>query len=155
MSAVKSVLLAIDLATRKRDLVGKNLAQVQQAYQAAQDQLAQLENYAADTDLRWTAKAQISATPELMQHHYQFMGRLHHAIDLQSGVLEDLSRRLEGAQKLLLEAEVRMSSLKQVLKKKQADIARLQARREQKQMDEFAAFQYGKTAHRYSSGELL
>lgn len=154
MSAVKSVLLAIDVATRKRDQAGKNLGQAQQAWLAAQDQMAQLESYAADTDVRWTATAQICATPELMHHHYQFLGRLHHAIGLQRGVLEDLNRQIEGVKKLLLEAEFRLSSLKQVLKKKQSDSAMLQTRREQRQMDEFAALQYGKTAARYYSGEL-
>ena len=155
MTAVKSLLLVIDVATRKRDQAGKNLALAQQTCRAAQDQLAQLESYADDTDIRWTAAAQIGATPELMRHHYQFMDRLHHAIGLQSDVIGGLNRQVEEVRKLLLEAEFRLGSLQQVLKKKQAGLAALQARREQKQMDEFAAFQYRKTAARYHSGELI
>ncbi len=154
MSAVKSVLLAISVATGKRDQMEQRWGQAQRAYLFAQDQMQQLENYAAETESKWTLAAQIRATPELMRHHYQFMDRLHHAIGLQKGVLGGLFDQVESARKSLLEAEFRLTSLKQVLKKKQADIAVLQVRREQKQMDEFAALQYAKTKTRYHSGEL-
>ena len=52
------------------------------------------------------------------------------------------------AKRLVLEAEFRLASLKQVLKKKQAGLALLQTRREQKQMDEFAALQTRRTGSR-------
>ena len=139
MSAIKSVLLAIDLASRKRDQAGKVLTQVQQTHQFALDQMAQLESYAGETASRWTAAAQVSTTPELMRHHYQFMDRLHHAIGLQKGVLETSDAKVERAKRGVLETEFRLISLKQVLKKKQAELHAVQMRREQKQMDEFAA----------------
>lgn len=138
MSAVKSVLLAIDVATAKRDQAGKSLRRAQQTYLFAQSQMSQLSVYATETESRWIASAQTSTTPELMRHHYQFMDRLNHAIGLQQGVLEDASRKVEVEKQLVLMAEFRVTSLKLVLKKKQAAIAILQARREQKQMDEFA-----------------
>ena len=154
MSALKSILLAIDVATRRRDQFGKKLAEIQQTQQFAQDQMEQLQTYATDTDARWTSAAQIRATPELMRHHYQFMDRLHHAIDLQGGVLGDLQRQVEAARKIMLEAEFRLSSLKQVLKRKQAEIYVIETRREQRQMDEFAALQFRRTARENPMGEL-
>lgn len=153
MSGVKSILLAIGIATDKRDQAGKALIQVQRAHLFAQDQMAQLKLYASETESRWAASAKISTTPELMRHHYQFMDRLHQAVDLQSGVLENSNRKVEVAQRLALDAEFRLTSLKQVLKKKQADMDRLQARREQKQMDEFAALRSGQLKSLYSNGE--
>lgn len=145
MSAVKSFLLAIDMATRKRDLVSQGLMQAQRVYLFAQDQMAQLQTYATETESRWTAAAQISTSTELMRHHYQFMGRLHHAIELQKGALANESLKVDAAKRLVLDAEFRLASLKQVLKKKQADLAILQSRREQKQMDEFAAMRSGQS----------
>lgn len=145
MSVLKSVFLAIDLATRQRDQAAQGVIQVEAAHQFAQDQMAQLATYAAETEARWTAAAQTSTTPELMQHHYQFMDRLHQAIGLQQGALENTRRRLEAAQRLVLDAEFRLVSLKQVLKKRQVDIDIVQTRREQKQMDEFAAMQTRKS----------
>ena len=59
MSAVKSVLLAIVVATRKKDQAGKVLMHVQRACAFAQGQLNQLESYATETDVRWTETAQV------------------------------------------------------------------------------------------------
>lgn len=153
MSAVKSVLLAIEVASGRRDQAGKGLLHAQRAHLFAQDQMAQLQTYAAETEAKWATAAQVSTTPELMRHHYQFMERLHHAIGLQVGVLENASQKVEAARRVLLDAEFRLSGLKQVLKKKQADIALVQARREQKQMDEFAALAGGRSERAQFTGE--
>lgn len=155
MSAVKSVLLAIDVATGRRDQSTQNLLRVQRAHSFAQDQMTQLQVYAGETESRWAAAAQISTTPELMRHHYQFMERLHHAIGLQNGVLENSSRKVEAAKRQVLEAEFRLTSLQQILKKKQASLALQQTRREQKQTDEFAALRSGQAGSSYFSGERL
>lgn len=153
MSALKSVLLAIQVATGKRDQVAKGLLHVLRTHTFAQDQMAQLEGYAAETEARWSAAARTGTTPELMRHHYQFMERLQHAIGLQVGVLENTSRHVELTKRSLLEAEFRLTSLKQVLNKKQTDMLVLQSRREQKQMDEFAAQRSRRTAHGHVGGE--
>lgn len=153
MSILKSVALAIDLATAKRDQAGRVLAQLNRAHVFAQDQMTQLEVYAAETDTKWTTAAQISATPELMRHHYQFMGRLYQAIALQKDVLENSNIKMSAAKQQLLEADFRLASLKMVLDKKKADLSQLQSRREQKQMDEFAAMQTSRTAGESFTGD--
>ena len=153
MSAIKSFLLAIEMATRKRDQASQGLMHVQKTYFFAQDQMNQLQTYAAETESRWTAAAQISTSTEMLRHHYQFMGRLQHAMDLQNEALENESRKVALAKKGVLEAEFRLVSLKQVLEKKQADLAVLQARREQKQMDEFASMRRPQFSDEYSSGD--
>ncbi len=155
MSAVKSFLLAIELATRKRDAAAQVLMRVQSACVFAQDQMNQLEVYAAETASRWTVAAQSGTTPELLRHHYQFLDRLQQAIGLQQGVLATENLKLEQAKRLVLDAEFRLVSLQQVLKKKQAGLALIQARREQKQMDEFAALQTRRTMAGHFSGDQL
>lgn len=154
MSALKSVALAIVVATRQRDQAGKQLMQAQRACQFAQGQLDQLESYAADSESRWITSAQVSMAPELLQHHYQFMGRLRHAIGMQDGVMDDLKRQLGIVKKMTLDAEYRLAGLQQVMKKKQADLARVMARREQKQMDEFAAMQFARVSTRPRHGGI-
>ncbi|TXT38895.1 MAG: flagellar FliJ protein [Comamonadaceae bacterium] len=101
----------------------------------------QLQQYADETEKRWTTNAQISTTPELLHHHYQFMGRLQHAILLQENVLRASEDRVKLAQQQLLQAEFRIASLKQVLVKRQAEVEKRLQRRDQKQMDEFASMQ--------------
>jgi flagellar FliJ protein len=144
MSAVKSLLLAMELATRRRDQAGVAVVRAEQARLHALDQLEQLESYSTETESKWIAAAQVGSSPELMRHHYQFMDRLGHAIGLQKTAEENSLRKLASEKKTLLEAEVRLMSLQQVLKVRQADIARASAKREQKQMDEFAALQYAR-----------
>jgi flagellar FliJ protein len=153
MSVTRSILLAIDLATRKRDQANQVVMGAQRAHLFAQQQMSQLQTYADETESRWNAAARISTTPELMQHHYQFMDRLHHAIGLQEMALGNSNRKVDAAKKLALDAEFRLGSLKQILKKKQSDMNILQSRREQKEMDEFAAMQTRQSASAHFSGE--
>ena len=141
MSALKSLSLAIELSVIKRDQALAQLQKNVQAHAFAQEQQQQLKQYADETDARWTRSGQAGTTPELMQHHYQFMGRLTQAIALQDGVLSGTTQRVEAAKQMLLQAEFRLASLKQVLASRQADLAKSHQRREQKQMDEFAALQ--------------
>jgi flagellar FliJ protein len=144
MSLLRTLALAVEVASFKRDAASRALADTQQKYLAAQDQLAQLESYAAETESRWMAQAQTCALPELMRHHYQFMERLAQAIQMQQGILADHARWVDQAKKQLTDAEIRVATLKQVCRHKQAEADRLLGRREQKQIDEFAALRFGK-----------
>lgn len=141
MSALKSLSLAIEVATIRRDQALAQLNQTLQAQAYADDQMQQLQHYAQETELRWMANAHISTSPELLHHHYQFMGRLNQAITLQTGTLSQVAQRVDTARQIVLQAEYRLASLKQVLNVKQAELTKLQQRREQKQMDEFATQQ--------------
>jgi flagellar protein FliJ len=141
MTGHRSLLLAVDLATSRRD---EALAQLQRTVRAeafAQDQMNQLQQYAQETEARWLQGAQVSTSPEMLHHHYQFMARLNQAITLQEGVLVSNGQRVEAARQLLMQAECRLASFKQVLATRQAAITKTRQRQEQKQMDEFASQQ--------------
>lgn len=141
MAALKSLLLAIDLATAQRDQATAQLQKIIQADAFAQGQMQQLQQYAQETEQRWMQGAQISTSPEMLQHHYQFMARLNQAISLQDGVISGTRQRVDAAKQVVLQAEFRLASFKQVLAGRQAVLAKTQQRREQKQMDEFASLQ--------------
>ena len=145
MSLLKTLAVAVEVAGLKRDTAHRALGQTQQKYIAAHDQLSQLETYAAETEARWMAQAQTRAVPELMRHHYQFMERLTQAIQMQLGILADHARWVGAAKKQLTEAEIRVATLQQVCRHKQGEADQLQNRREQKQIDEFAAQRFGKS----------
>lgn len=141
MAALKSLLLAIDLAAGQRDHARAQMQKTMQADAFAQDQMQQLQQYAQETEERWMQGAQVSTSPELLKHHYQFMARLNQAILLQDGVISGTRQRLDAAKQVVLQAEFRLASFKQVLAGRQATLAKTQQRREQKQMDEFASLQ--------------
>ncbi len=142
MSNLNSLTVAVDVALRKRDAARQVLQDALAAQQAARAQLDQLEDYARETESRWGMKADTAMQPEVMYHHYQFMNRLGHAASIQTGVVSDQSGRVEGAQRALLEAELRLTSLRKVVDKRRHDLERQQMRRDQKQTDERAALQY-------------
>jgi flagellar FliJ protein len=141
MSAFRALVLAIDLAATQRDQALKQLQATQRAHGFAQGQMQQLQQYAQETDQRWIQSAQRSTTPELLHHQYQFMGRLSQAIALQQDALANSARRVEAAQQAVVQAELRLAAFKQVLKQRELAHGTLMQRREQKQMDEFAAQQ--------------
>ena len=142
MSSLNSLAVAVEAASRKRDDARKVLQDVLAAQQAAQAQLDQLQGYAGELQARWGARADTTMKPEVMYHHYQFMNRLGHAASIQNGVVGDQSARVQAAQRALLDAELRLASLRKVVEKRRSDFALQQQRRDQKQTDERAALQY-------------
>lgn len=142
MSSLNALMIAIEMAVRKRDDARQALRERQHVFDAAKSQMEQLENYAAEMQQRWGATEGASLKPEVMVHHRQFMERLEHAINLQTRVIADQSIRLEAAQKALMAAELRLTSLNKVVETRRRDMELAQMRREQKQTDERAALQF-------------
>ncbi|KQM69697.1 flagellar export protein FliJ [Xylophilus sp. Leaf220] len=138
--------VAIDLATRQRDQAAAQLSQARSAERGAQEQLDQLQTYAAEAESRWTLQAQVQASPELMQHHYQFMARLYQTVEMQRGVMAQHARQMNACALRLRDTELRLGSLQKVVARKHLEAERLQARRDQKDVDEFAAVQMRRLA---------
>ncbi len=153
MSNLSALMVAVEVATRKRDEARKVLQDTQAAQKAAHDQLEQLEGYARETEVRWGNKADTSVQPEVMYHHYQFMDRLGQAAHMQTGVVGDQAQRVERARRALIDAELRLASLKKVMEKRCHDMEQQRARTEQKQTDERAAMQYSNAIHGAQSQE--
>ncbi len=144
MSALNALIVAVEIASRKRDEARQALREAQAVQQAAQAQLSQLQDYARETEQRWGMQADTTVKPEVMFHHYQFMGRLDHAAGLQTSVVGDQAARVERAQRALMETELRLASLRKVLEARRLELERAQARMDQKQTDERAAMQYSR-----------
>jgi flagellar FliJ protein len=154
MTQLNAILMAIDLATRRRDDAAKVVAQMQRNVEFANDQLAQLESYAADTDSRWIGAPPGMLSGELIRHHYQFVERLQQAIGMQTGVIVDAKTQVERASSVLLQTEYRLAGLKTVLEARQAKVARVLQRREQDVTDEFAALAYARAKNQFTQGDV-
>ena len=154
MSQPNAIEIAIDLATRKRDDAARGVAKVLRDLDFAHEQMAQLETYAADTDARLTNASGRLLSAELIRHHYQFVERLQQAIQLQAGAITDANAQVARARQFLLQAEVRLAGLKQVIESRQAVLARIVLRREQRVTDEFAAMVYIRNSAQQAQGEV-
>ena len=146
MSALSALSVAVDLAERKRDEARRLLQDALRAQQAARDQMEQLKGYAQETQNRWGMRANAHVQPEVMYHHYQFMDRLQHAMDLQTTVVASHDSRIVAAQQALLATELRLTSLKKLAEKRRQEYELVLARRDQKETDERAALQYRTTS---------
>jgi flagellar FliJ protein len=153
MSQLRSVLLAIEHATMRRDHLAQVAASVERNLQFAHQQLAQLEGYAADTDARWIGSAAREISAQIIRHQYQFMDRLQQAIVMQTGVIAGVVSQLDQARQNLLQAEFRLAGLSQILTARKAALQRAQTLREQRQTDEFAAMQHARNRALPMSGE--
>jgi flagellar protein FliJ len=140
MSAFHALIVALDLAKRRRDDAVKQLQTAQKAELAAQDQMGQLEGYVHELDGRWGMREDAYVKPEVMYHHNQFLGRLNHAMGLQTGVVIDKKAQVQQARQVLMAAEVRVASLQKLIERKQSEAARALAKQEQKQTDERASW---------------
>ncbi|MDZ7861844.1 flagellar export protein FliJ [Acidovorax sp.] len=144
MSVLSALIVAVEIASRKRDEARHVLQEALAVQQAAQAQLNQLQDYARETEQRWGMQADTQVQPEVMYHHYQFMDRLGHAAGLQTSVVGDQGARVENARRGLMEAERRLASLRKVVEQRRRELEQAQARMEQKQTDERAAMQYSR-----------
>ncbi|MEI6804100.1 MAG: flagellar export protein FliJ [Burkholderiales bacterium] len=153
MPQLKSIRLAIELATLQRDECAKLLARFRRNLDFANEQMAQLEGYAAETDGRWMGAPPGMFSAELIRHHYQFMDRLQQAITLQNGALAGVQGQIDQATKDLLQAEFRLAGLNQILDARLKEQAQVQKRRDQSHTDEFASMAYARSGARNVQGE--
>ena len=155
MSAFRSLELAIDMAVRQRDAQARKLAQAVRNRDFAQQQMAQLQGYADETDARWGRGQSATLSTEMLHHHYQFRDRLQQAVHMQEGVIANLQTQRDAAHRDLLNAEYKLASLRQVLAHRQAAALQVQHRRDQRTMDEFAAQRHARLAAERLTGEPL
>ncbi|SFF28929.1 flagellar export protein FliJ [Paracidovorax wautersii] len=148
MSSLQAFLVAVEMAERQRDAARQALQDIRRTRHAAQQQFDQLQGYAEEIQDRWGAREDMVVKPEVMHHQYQFMDRLGQAIGMQNGVLDEQAGRVHAAEQRLLQAELRLASLKKVVDKRRRELEQLQARREQKQTDERAAIQAARADRR-------
>ena len=145
MNRTNGLELALSQALERRDAAARVVAQARQGWMAARAQLDQLETYASECTDRWAAK-QVGCQPEIMRHHYQFMARLYQTVEMQRGVMAQHARQMNACALRLRDTELRLGSLQKVVARKHLEAERLQARRDQKDVDEFAAVQMRRLA---------
>lgn len=146
MSDFHGLQLALEQAERLRDERAQQLARLVGHLSHLHAQLAQLESYAHETEKRWISGSHLQISGEMLRHHYQFMGRLEHAIALQGDVIASAQRDIAMAQKAQLAAEVRLHGLRNVLDSRRALLQKRALKREQNQTDEFAALAHARHA---------
>lgn len=149
MKTLRALETVVEVATRRRDEALQALGKAQREQQQAEQQLAQLQGYTAESLQRWRQRASVGISATLLQTQQNFMGKLDHAVSFQNGVLQRLQLNIDHCREQLVQAERELASLnKFVERREQAHQHRVQ-KQDQKANDEMAANQHRQhsTAH--------
>jgi flagellar FliJ protein len=142
-----SLATMLELAARQRDIERAALMQAEGASNRALAQLDQLAAYQAEYRTRTPGLAGLAAPIELLRCHQGFMGRLDQALLQQREAVQAADTELRRRRLHLQQAELRVASVQKLIERRQAEHARAEARREQRQTDESAMLR-----HRHGGG---
>jgi flagellar FliJ protein len=139
MQSLQPLLALLEQTERERDDARLHLLRVREAQRAASAQADQLVDYRRDYEARWGAQAGRAGQIELVHCYQGFVARLSHAVDQQARIAAHAADALAGAERTLREREMRVASVRKLIERRVAELKRAADRREQKQLDEFAA----------------
>lgn len=149
---MKRLALLHTLLEREKKRRDEQMAQVRNAVanvEAQQEQADGLTGYRGDYCRKWSAQFQQSAQIEILRSYHGFLARLDQAITQQQSVVEHASRMVDAQRQRLVEREIRVATVERLIKRREAMLAKLADRRDQKNLDEMAQRQ---TSARAQSG---
>ena len=138
---MKRLALLHTLLERERKRRDEQMAQVRNAVanvEAQQQQADSLTVYRGEYCQKWSAQFQQSAQIEILRSYHGFLSRLDQAIAQQQSVLEHAHRMVEAQRQRLVEREIRVATVERLIKRREAVLAKLADRRDQKNLDELA-----------------
>ena len=138
---MKRLALLHTLLERERKRRDEQMAQVRNAVanvEAQQQQADSLTVYRGEYCQKWSAQFQQSAQIEILRSYHGFLARLDQAITQQQSVVEHASRMVDAQRQRLVEREIRVATVERLIKRREAVLAKLADRRDQKNLDELA-----------------
>ncbi|UGQ45214.1 flagellar export protein FliJ [Massilia endophytica] len=141
MASTTQLETLIDLARRETDDAAKRLGAALKAVQDAEEKLNMLIGYRDEYARRFEASQQAGITPMAYRNFQAFMEKLDSAIHGQQEVLRHTQKRGELEKTNWQAAERKRMSYTTLLDREEAKLQKLEAKRDQKAMDEHAARQ--------------
>ena len=138
---MKRLALLHTLLERERKRRDEQMALVRNAVanvEAQQQQADGLTGYRSEYCQKWSAQFQQAARIEILRSYHGFLARLDQAITQQKSVVEHASRMVDAQRQRLVEREIRVATVERLIKRREATLAKLADRREQKNLDEMA-----------------
>jgi len=133
-----SLRMLIELATTSRDAAAARRAQAQAQVAQAQAQLDQLHGYARDYDRRAQTTLTEGCDIAVQSNLRAFTAKLKRAAEQQSAEVARRQQVLGAAEAELAQMQRKLKSLEALAERKLAGERQVQARRDQKSMDEIA-----------------
>ncbi len=138
---MKRLALLKTLLEREQKRRDEQMAQVRAAAanaEAQQQQSDGLTGYRREYCQKWSAQFKQAATMEILRSYHGFLSRLDQAITQQTSVVEHAKRMVEAQRQRLVEREIRVATVERLIKRREAMLAKVADRRDQKNLDELA-----------------
>jgi flagellar FliJ protein len=138
---MKRLALLKTLLEREHKRRDEQMAQVRGAaanVEAQQQQADGLSTYRSEYCEKWSTQFRQAAQMEILRSYHGFLSRLDQAIGQQQSVVEHAKRMLEIQRQRLVEREIRVATVERLIKRRETLLARIEDRREQKNLDELA-----------------
>ena len=139
MPEPKQLTFLENLAAEKAEVQAVQLAKARQALNAAEEQLTQLQRYEAGYNQQLGDKLERAMTIDALRGHHRFMQNVANAVRQQE--LEVARRRayVDAIERVWQETERRRQGFRVMANKMAGAVRVAEARREQKNNDEFAS----------------
>ena len=138
---MKRLALLRTLLEREQKRRDEQMAAVRNAVanaEAQQQQADGLTGYRSEYCQKWSAQFQQAAQMEILRSYHGFLSRLDQAINQQKSVVEHAHRMVEAQRQRLVEREIRVATVERLIKRREAMLAKVADRRDQKNLDELA-----------------
>jgi flagellar FliJ protein len=138
---MKRLALLKTLLEREQKRRDEQMAAVRNAVanaEAQQQQADGLTGYRSEYCQKWSAQFQQAASIEILRSYQGFLSRLDQAISQQQSVLEHAHRMVEAQRQRLVEREIRVKTVQRLIERREAMLAKVADRRDQKNLDELA-----------------
>jgi len=137
-ASLDALRLLLDRATQERDRLAGELRRGEEVLQRARQQGEQLAAYRGEYMQRWSRQFGRGGAIEIVHCYQSFMQRLEEAMGQQQRQVDAAERGVAAVRQALLQAELRVASVKKLIERRLAEMARVQERRDQRQTDETA-----------------
>ena len=138
LESLTTLNLLLDRATQERDRLAGELRRGEDVALRARRQGEQLSTYRGEYLQRWGQQFGRGGAIEIVHCYQSFMQRLDEALAQQQRHIDAAERGVTAVRQALLQAELRVASVKKLIERRQAEQARQQERRDQRQTDETA-----------------
>ena len=138
---MKRLALLKTLLEREQKRRDEQMALVRNAVANAEAQRQQadsLTGYRSEYCQKWSAQFQQAAPMEILRSYHGFLSRLDQAITQQTSVVEHAQRMVEAQRQRLVERGIRVATVERLIQRREALLAKVADRRDQKNLDELA-----------------
>jgi flagellar FliJ protein len=139
--------LLLEREEKRRD---EQMAAVRNAVANAEAQQQQgdgLNGYRTEYCAKWSTQFQQAAQMEILRSYHGFLSRLDAAITQQKSVIEHAHRMVAAQRQRLVEREIRVATVQRLIERREALLAKVADRRDQKNLDELAQRPSSARAH--------